>query len=453
MSDAKDLTRGMLPGSALLTANMDAGGFRITNLADPTSAQDAATKAYADALANGLTVKAGVVTAATSALPNGPCVYVAGVLTAASTGATGAINGKTVGLGDRILVVGEAASQYDGIYTATVLGAVGVKAVWTRATDADTVAKLPEGTTAYITDAASSLVGASYILTSVIAVLGVTAQTWTQGAIGLSNTTPTPIGTAAVGTELGAARGDHTHDGATTAQGAKADAALPKAGGAMTGDIDMGTHSITNATRFTGDVTGNVTGNCSGSSGSCTGNAATATTCPSGSSTGTNTGDQTITLTGDVTGTGTGSFAATIVGAAPTMMNFGNTFAVNYTSGGGTYILNPFTRGDAGPGTSNTTMKLIVPFACKISAMYGKVGTTITGSGSPTLTLKVQVNGSQTGTMAVALVAASGTTPVANTGAAISLNAGDEVSIQMVVTGTQTATITGLWAVLKLTLG
>lgn len=66
-----------------------------------------------------------------------------------------------------------------------------------------------------------------------------------------------------------------------------ANAAVPKAGGTMTGALTNSsgfvgplTGAVTgNVTgNLTGAVTGNVTGNCSGSSGSCTGNAATATT-------------------------------------------------------------------------------------------------------------------------------------------------------------------------------
>src|SRR5689334_900353 len=42
-------------GSNKLTANADAGGFKITNLGTPSTSTDAATKGYADSIAVALT--------------------------------------------------------------------------------------------------------------------------------------------------------------------------------------------------------------------------------------------------------------------------------------------------------------------------------------------------------------------------------------------------------------
>src|SRR5689334_22255432 len=111
-----------------------------------------------------------------------------------------------------------------------------------------------------------------------------------------------------------------------------ASAALPLAGGTMTGAIlhtqtgvqmkgasanaltlkpneTMSAARTLNYVGHDADRTIDLSGNLTVSSGGFTG---------SGSSAGTNTGDQTITLTGDVTGSGTGSFAATIAIGAVT---------------------------------------------------------------------------------------------------------------------------------------
>src|SRR5438128_1839753 len=55
-------------GSVALTGDLPAGAHKITGLADPTLAQDAATKTYVDATASGFDVKASARAATTAAL-------------------------------------------------------------------------------------------------------------------------------------------------------------------------------------------------------------------------------------------------------------------------------------------------------------------------------------------------------------------------------------------------
>lgn len=107
------------------TASLSMNSQRITNLLDPSGAQDAATKAYVDALIAGLKWKPAVRVATTAA----------GTLASSFENAD-TVDGVTLATGDRILIKNQAAGAENGIYTVNASGAP------TRATDADTATEI-----------------------------------------------------------------------------------------------------------------------------------------------------------------------------------------------------------------------------------------------------------------------------------------------------------------------
>lgn len=105
------------------TADVPWGANKITGLADPTVATDAATKQYVDASAQGLDTKASVRLATTANI----------TLSAPQT-----IDGVSAIAGDRILVKNQSSGAQNGIYVVAA-------GAWTRATDADSSAEVNSG--------------------------------------------------------------------------------------------------------------------------------------------------------------------------------------------------------------------------------------------------------------------------------------------------------------------
>ena len=124
---------------------VDVATSRISNVVDPTQDQDAATKSYVDATANGLDVKDSVRLASAAALA--ACTYNngAGTLTADANGAL-SVDGVAVAVNDRILIKDQSTQTQNGIYKVTATGGASAAFVLTRAPDADTASELTGGT-------------------------------------------------------------------------------------------------------------------------------------------------------------------------------------------------------------------------------------------------------------------------------------------------------------------
>lgn len=150
---------------------LDLQSQKITSLADPSSAQDAATKQYVDNVAAGMQWKAPVRVATTT---NG---------TLASAFANGqTIDGVTLATGNRILIKNQTTASENGIYVVAASGAP------TRASDADAGTELAPGTAVAIAEGTVNADKAYMIISDAAITIGTTAQTWGQFSAGSSYT-------------------------------------------------------------------------------------------------------------------------------------------------------------------------------------------------------------------------------------------------------------------------
>lgn len=142
-------------------ADWSVNSHKITNLLTPTVATDAATKAYVDAAISGLDIKASVRAAST------------GNLTLSGPGAT--IDGVTMVAGDRVLLLAQTTPSQNGVYVWN-----GAAVPMTRATDADTSAKVTAGLFVFVAEGTVNSDRGYVLTTNDAIVLDTTNLTFTQ---------------------------------------------------------------------------------------------------------------------------------------------------------------------------------------------------------------------------------------------------------------------------------
>lgn len=147
---------------------------RLTGLAEPTAAQDAATKNYVDAAVNGTDWKTSVRAATTAN------ITLSGLQT---------IDGISVLAGERVLVKNQTTATENGLYNAA-------SGAWTRTTDADAAAEVTAGLSVMVEEGTTQADSQWRLTTDGAIALGTTALVFAQIGAATSYTQGTGIAIA-----------------------------------------------------------------------------------------------------------------------------------------------------------------------------------------------------------------------------------------------------------------
>lgn len=163
------LTGGTMSGNLILNGN-------------PSTANQAANKAYVDAVANGAIWKQAVVAASTGALTVTYSNGVAGVgatLTNAGAQTTFALDGQNPTVNSRVLIKDQSSSFQNGVYTVTNVGSGSSNWVLTRSTDFNTAADMLPGTAVPVLNGTANA-DTAWILVSTVVTVGTDAITFLE---------------------------------------------------------------------------------------------------------------------------------------------------------------------------------------------------------------------------------------------------------------------------------
>jgi hypothetical protein len=230
-------------------------------LATPVNATDAATKAYVDSVAEGLTVHESVVAATTNTLAilsGGSVTYNNGTAGVGATLTLGTalttIDGVTLVNGDRVLIKNEVAAANNGIYVRTS------STVFTRAADYDTSAEIVAGDFVFVSGG-TTYNSTGFVQIDAVATVGTDPIVWEQFS-GAGTFTAGP-GLTLTGTQFSV-----NVDGITTAivsgnvvVKASAEFTTPNIGAAtgtslsVTGNVSANNLSISNIANVSGTLT------------------------------------------------------------------------------------------------------------------------------------------------------------------------------------------------------
>ena len=140
------------------TGSVDLNSQKITNLATPTDASDAATKGYVDASQQGLDVKESVKAATTGNI---------------TLSGTQTVDGVALSVGDRVLVKDQSTGSQNGIY-------VVASGSWSRAADADADSEVTAGLFTFVEEGTANADAGFSLTTNGAITVGTTALTFTQ---------------------------------------------------------------------------------------------------------------------------------------------------------------------------------------------------------------------------------------------------------------------------------
>jgi phage-related tail fiber protein len=160
-NNSATIIAGRLDQISAPTASVALNSQKITGLLDPTSAQDAATKAYVDATKTGFDLK--------------DSVRVASTANVTVSGPGAAIDGVTLSNGDRVLLKNQTTGSENGIYVFN-----GSAVAMTRATDADAAAEVTAGMSTVVEEGTANADTFWYLTTNNPITVGTTSLTFAK---------------------------------------------------------------------------------------------------------------------------------------------------------------------------------------------------------------------------------------------------------------------------------